>query len=69
MLRPPIPLAVRPFYGVLAANAVALLPPWARGMLRLPRPPLVEPLAVRPAGQVLTRAIRWAMHPPEREPN
>jgi len=69
LLRPPIPLAVRPFYGALAANAVALLPPWARGMLRLPRLPLVEPLAVRPAGQVLTRTIRWAMHPPEREPN
>lgn len=27
LLRPPLPLAVRPFYGGLAANAVALLPP------------------------------------------
>ncbi|MFF5494450.1 oxygenase MpaB family protein [Streptomyces aquilus] len=66
LLRPPLPLAVRPFYGALAANAVALLPPWARGMLRLPRLPLVEPLAVRPTGQVLTRTIRWAMNPPAR---
>ncbi|MES5820741.1 oxygenase MpaB family protein [Streptomyces sp. RG80] len=61
LLRPPIPLAVRPFYGGLAANAVALLPPWARGMLWLPRLPLVESVAVRPTGQALTRTIRWAM--------
>ncbi|MGW2619528.1 oxygenase MpaB family protein [Streptomyces sp. NPDC001500] len=66
LLRPPLPLAARPFYGGLAANAVGLLPPWARGMLWLPRVPVVEGLAVRPAGQVLTRAIRWVMTPPGR---
>lgn len=64
LLRPPLPLAVLPFYGGLAANAVALLPPWAGRMLRLPRVPVVENLAVRPTGQVLTRTIRWAMTPP-----
>ncbi|MFF3941385.1 oxygenase MpaB family protein [Streptomyces phaeofaciens] len=64
LLRPPLPLAARPFYGGLAANAVALLPPWARAMLRLPRLPVVEDIAVRPAGHVLTRTIRWAMAPP-----
>ncbi|MBC9726414.1 oxygenase MpaB family protein [Streptomyces sp. TRM68367] len=64
LFQPPLPLVVRPFYGVLAANAVALLPPWARGMLWLPRVPVVEDLAVRPTGQVLTRTIRWAMNPP-----
>lgn len=64
LLRPPLPLAVRPFYGGLAANAVALLPSWARDMLWLPRLPLVDDLAVRPTGQALTRAIRWAMTPP-----
>ena len=64
LLQPPLPLAVRPFYGGLAVNAVALLPPWARGMLWLPRVPLVEDLAVRPAGQMLTRTIRWVMAPP-----
>lgn len=63
LLHPPVPLAVRPFYGVLAANAVALLPPWARGVLRLPRVPVVEPLAVQPAGLLLTHTIRWAMTP------
>ncbi|CBG67761.1 conserved hypothetical protein [Streptomyces scabiei 87.22] len=66
LFRPPLPLAVRPFYGGLAANAVALLPPWAGRMLRLPRVPVVENLAVRPTGQVLTRTIRWAMTPPGR---
>ncbi|MDX3129195.1 oxygenase MpaB family protein [Streptomyces europaeiscabiei] len=66
LFQPPLPLAVRPFYGGLAANAVALLPPWARGMLRLPRVPVVESLAVRPTGQALTRTIRWAMTPPRR---
>jgi uncharacterized protein (DUF2236 family) len=64
LLRPPLPLAVRPFYGGLAANAVALLPSWARDMLWLPRLPLVDDLAVRPTGQALTRTIRWAMTPP-----
>jgi uncharacterized protein (DUF2236 family) len=64
LFQPPLPLAVRPFYGVLAANAVALLPPWARGMLWLPRMPGIEELAVRPTGQALTRAIHWAMNPP-----
>ncbi|MEU5198305.1 oxygenase MpaB family protein [Streptomyces scabiei] len=66
LFRPPLPLAVRPFYGGLAANAVALLPPFAGRMLRLPRVPVVENLAVRPTGQVLTRTIRWAMTPPGR---
>ncbi|MEU9171618.1 oxygenase MpaB family protein [Streptomyces sp. NPDC048420] len=64
LFRPPLPLAVRPFYGGLAANAVALLPAWARRMLWLPRLPLVESIAVFPTGQALTRTIRWAMTRP-----
>ncbi|MFE9017863.1 oxygenase MpaB family protein [Streptomyces sp. NPDC007808] len=64
LFQPPLPLPVRPFYGGLAVNAVALLPPWARGMLWLPRVPVVEDLAVLPTGQALTRTIRWAMRPP-----
>ncbi|WP_328642792.1 oxygenase MpaB family protein [Streptomyces canus] len=61
LLHPPVPLAVRPFYGVLAANAVALLPQRERGVLRLPRLPVVEGLAIQPAGLLLTHTIRWAM--------
>ncbi|MFK4149903.1 oxygenase MpaB family protein [Streptomyces sp. NPDC004065] len=68
LLRPPVPLAARPFYGVLAANAVSLLPSWARALLRLPRVPLVEDITVRPAGLALTRTIRWAMNPPPPPP-
>ncbi len=64
LLEPPVPLAARPLYGALAANAVNLLPDWARALLRLPRVPLVEDLTVRPAGHLLTRTIRWAMAPP-----
>ncbi|WP_250402146.1 oxygenase MpaB family protein [Streptomyces cellostaticus] len=64
LLEPPVPLAARPLYSALAANAVNLLPDWARALLRLPRIPLVEDLTVRPAGHLLTRTIRWAMAPP-----
>ncbi|MFI1532979.1 oxygenase MpaB family protein [Streptomyces anandii] len=68
LLRPPVPPPALPFYAVLAANAVSLLPPWARGLLWLPRVPLVEDIAVRPAGHALTWAIRWAMNPPPSSP-
>ncbi|NEB04110.1 oxygenase MpaB family protein [Streptomyces sp. SID13726] len=63
LLRPPVPLPVRPFYGALAASAVALLPTWARGVLGLPRLPVLEDFAVRPTGLLMTRTIRWAMTP------
>ncbi|WP_406010929.1 DUF2236 domain-containing protein [Streptomyces sp. NBC_00637] len=66
LFQPPLPLAARPLYAGLAVNAVVLLPPWARGMLWLPRVPVVEDLAVRPTGQALTRTIRWVMTPPGR---
>ncbi len=62
LLNPPLPLAARGPYAVLAANAVALLPPWARPPLRLPCLPLVERTGVRLAGHGLVGAIRWAMH-------
>lgn len=62
--QPPMPPAARAPYGVLAASAVALLPRWARRPLRLPWFPVTEALAVRPAGEVVTRALRWALQPP-----
>ncbi|EST24945.1 hypothetical protein N566_24760 [Streptomycetaceae bacterium MP113-05] len=64
LLKPPLPLVARPPYGVLAAGAVALLPPWARSELHLPYLPRLERAVVRPAGDSLIRAIRWAMTPP-----
>jgi uncharacterized protein (DUF2236 family) len=64
LLNPPIPVVVRPAYGVLGAAAVGLLPVWARRPLWLPYLPLTEAVAVRGAGSLLTRTIRWAMTPP-----
>lgn len=61
LLRPPIPIAALPFYGALASNAIALLPPWASTELRLPRSRRAERWAVVPAGRAATGLIRWAM--------
>ncbi|MFF6999649.1 oxygenase MpaB family protein [Streptomyces sp. NPDC008313] len=64
LFHPPLPLAARPPYAVLAANAVAGLPGWARAPLGLPHAPLIERTAVRASGHALTRLIRWVMVPP-----
>lgn len=61
LMFPPVPLLLRGSYGLISAAAVTLLPDWARKELRLPLPPLFEPLAVRPAATVLTRAVGWLM--------
>ena len=62
---PPLPLAARPAYGLVYGAAVGLLPGFARRMLNLPMPPLIEPIAIRPAATVLLRTIGWALgsHP------
>ena len=36
LVNPPVPLIVRPAYGLISAAAVAMLPGWARRMLYLP---------------------------------
>ncbi len=64
---PGVPLALRGPYALLTAAAVGQLPSWARAKLGLPVPPLVDPLAVRPAATVLTRTIGWLMTDGERE--
>lgn len=61
LLFPPVPLALRGAYGLITAAAVGLLPGWSRTMLRLPMPPGLDPLAIRPAATVLTRGIGWLM--------
>ncbi|MER5408556.1 oxygenase MpaB family protein [Streptomyces sp. NPDC002769] len=63
LLDPPVPLVARVPYGVLAANAVSLLPSWATAELGLPRLPVVDGLFVRPLGGVVTSVVRWAMAP------
>jgi uncharacterized protein (DUF2236 family) len=62
LLVPPVSIWVRGSYGIITAAAVTLLPGWARRQLWLPVPPLVEPLAVRPAALVLSRSIGWLMN-------
>ncbi|MFD6885446.1 oxygenase MpaB family protein [Streptomyces sp. NPDC059957] len=66
--RPPLPWPARAPYALLAANAIALLPPWAPGMLGLrPATGPVE-ICVSLSGHALTRTIRWAMSPPPPSP-
>ncbi len=69
LVHPPLPLAARPAYGLIAVAAVALLPRWARRPLRLPYLPVTEALALRPAGDAVTRTIRWAMTPGASRPH
>jgi len=69
LLTPPLPAAARPPYTVLAAAAVSLLPGWARRPLRLPRLPVTEAALVRPAGDALVHAIRWAITRPPPTPS
>jgi uncharacterized protein (DUF2236 family) len=64
LLQPPLPLAARPAYGLVAGAAVALMPAWTRVPLRLPWLPVSETLALRPAGLIATRALRWATTDP-----
>ncbi len=61
LLQPPMHPAMRPVYTVLGSAAVALLPRWARWPLRLPSFPVLEAVAVRPAGEAVVRGLRWAL--------
>ncbi len=63
LVNPPVPVLLRPAYGILTAAAVGLLPRWSRWPLRLPYLPLAEATVVRASGDVLTRTIRWALAP------
>jgi uncharacterized protein (DUF2236 family) len=65
LIQPPLPAAARPAYGLIAAAAVALMPTWTRAPLRLPWLPVAETVALRPAGDIVTRTIRWAITAPE----
>lgn len=63
LLTPPMPVVIRPAYGLLGAAAVGLLPLWARRELRLPWLPVSERVVVRPAATVMVGALRWALAP------
>ncbi len=70
LLDPPVPLLARLPYGVLAANAVSLLPPWASRELRVPRLP-AEGLCVRPSAPPSPPASggRWPPPAPPPDPS
>lgn len=61
LLVPPVPIAVRPLYGVVGAAAIGLLPAWARRKLWLPSPPLSDPLLVRPTARALVGSLGWVL--------
>ncbi len=63
LVEPPLPLAARPADTALGAAAVGLLPVWSRWPLRLPFLPVSEAVLVRPAGELVTRLIRWSLQP------
>lgn len=63
LLQPPLPMAARAPYGLIAGAAVALMPVWTRRPLHLPWLPVSETVALRPAGEIVTRTLRWATTP------
>ncbi len=58
---PPLQLVMRGPYALLLGGAVSSLPRWARRKLWLPRLPITESLAVRPAALSLVRILDWSM--------
>ena len=64
LLDPPLPLAARPGYGLLAAGAVASLPGWARRELRLPPPFVGWDWPSLRLGVVGASVVRWALGDP-----
>ena len=69
---PPLPLAARPGFWMLAAGAVEMLPDYARELLdlRLPGPlraadGIALRMVARPMGRVGTAAVGWALADPQ----
>lgn len=60
----PLAMPLRAPYAVLFGGAVSSLPRWARRKLWIPRLPVTERLAVRPAAQTLTRLLDWSLTAP-----
>ncbi|MEP6651022.1 MAG: oxygenase MpaB family protein [Lapillicoccus sp.] len=64
LLHPPLTWVERPGYACLAAGAVALLPVWAKEMLRLPALPVADRMVALPLGSAAVRAVHWALTDP-----
>ena len=65
LVQPPLPVAGRAAYGLIAAASVSLMPVWTRWPLRLPWLPLSEATLGRAVGDAVTRTLRWAIVPAE----
>lgn len=65
---PPLSLPLRAPYAVLFGGAASTLPRWARRRLWLPRLPITESVAVRPAALALTRLLGWGLTSPATSP-
>jgi uncharacterized protein (DUF2236 family) len=61
LLHPPFKGFTRAGYHLLAANAVSILPTWARTTLFLPALPITERTLIRPLGRSTMYALRWAL--------
>ena len=64
IVNPPFTGFTRVAYHLLAANAVSILPAWARTELLLPALPVTERALIRPLGRSAMHALRWALEPP-----
>lgn len=63
LVRPPLPIAGRAPYGLIAAASVSLMPVWTRWPLRLPWLPVSEATIGRAVGDAVTKTLRWAIVP------
>ncbi len=63
LVRPPLPVAGRAAYGLIAAASVSLMPVWTRWPLRLPWMPVSEATLGRAVGDAITKTLRWAIVP------
>lgn len=61
LVEPPLPAGARLGYWAIAAGGVALLQPWTRDMLDLPRSDLLAHRLFAPIGRASTGTVRWAM--------
>lgn len=61
LLTPPLPIAGRAAYGLVAGAAVSLMPAWTRWPLRLPWMPVSDATVGRLLGDTVTKTLRWAV--------
>ena len=64
LLHPPLAWTNRAGYTALAGGAIALLPMWAKELLRLPVLPITERIVGAPLAGLAVRTVRWALSDP-----